>query len=55
MAHRALDSACCDIQFLAIYDRGFDWPETYQFDETVGRDCMRSENMRGDVALIYKL
>jgi len=55
MAHRALDAACADIGFRPIYDRGFSWPENYTYDEAVQRDCMRSENERGDMALIYKL
>lgn len=55
MAHRALDAATAEIGFAAIYDRGFNWPDSYTFDEAVQRDCMRSENERGDVALIYKL
>lgn len=55
MAHRALDAACAEIGFKAIYDRGFTWPEIYTYDEAVQRDCMRAENERGDVALIYKL
>lgn len=55
MAHRALDNACADIDFKAIYDRGFNWSGNYSFDEAVKRDCMRSENERGDIALIYKL
>lgn len=55
MAHRAVDAACAEIDFRAIYDRGFTWPDVYTYDEAVQRDCMRAENDRGDVALIYKL
>lgn len=55
MAHRALDAACAEIGFKAIYDRGFNWPDSYSYDDAVQRDCMRSENERGDIAIIYKL
>jgi hypothetical protein len=55
MAHRAIDAACSEIGFKAIYDRGFNWPEVYSFDEAVGLDCMRAENRRGDMCLVYKL
>jgi len=55
MAHCALDAACADIDFKPIYGSGFDWQGDYRFDETVGRDFLRSESKNGDIALIYKL
>ncbi len=55
MAHRALDNACAEIGFSAVYDRGFDWPDVYTFDNAMQRDCIRSENEKGDIAIIYKL